>query len=453
MARPKFFRDPVHIQIRFEDVNLGGECPSAPSVATQSWLARKIIDCPIFQRLRFIRQNGLSNLVFHGAEHTRFTHSLGVCHLAEIMHDRICRNTGTQQDDLIKLSTVIGALIHDVGHGPFSHTMEEILTENGVAFDHEKMTLRYILEPESQIHRLLHGVDPELPPRLAKFFDKTLRDEDHWSYKIVTSQLDADRLDYLHRDALFAGLRGHGFDLERILDLLSVHEGKSIGVERGALEAIEAYLVTLDLLYRGVYYHHAIRAASKMLTSLFRRAVKLHTDGDSTLFSPHGHHSPLRYLVEEGESIELARYSELNEYQTWYLIDYWKSHADPIVSELASRLLERRLFKTIPIDPQNVQETTRKIDDARTMTRELYPSLGDEVVTHFVMVDEPNRTSYKTYDWKAEAADESIWLIGGSKPSRPLEGDDESTIVNAFRNKRYFPRIIVLPQVRDRLVT
>jgi HD superfamily phosphohydrolase len=243
MSRPKFFRDPVHLQIRFEDVNLDAACPAAPHTARQSWLARKIIDCPIFQRLRFIRQNGLANLVFHGAEHTRFTHSIGVGYLAEVMHDRICRNMGEQQDDGTKLSTVVAALIHDLGHGPFSHTMEEILAENGVAFDHEKMTLRYILEQDSEVHRLIRTVDAELPQRLAKFFDKTLRDEDHWSYKIVSSQLDADRLDYLHRDALFAGIRGHGFDLERILDLLSHHDGKSIGVERGALEAIERILL------------------------------------------------------------------------------------------------------------------------------------------------------------------------------------------------------------------
>lgn len=451
MTRPKFFRDPVHMQIRFEDVNLKAECPVDPYLARQSWLARRIIDCPLFQRLRFIRQNGLANLVFHGAEHTRFTHSVGVFHLAEVMHDRICRNMGIMQDDFTKLSTVIGALIHDLGHGPFSHTMEDILRDNEIDFHHEKMTVRYIVEPDSEVHKLLRSVDAQLPGRLAKFFDKSQREDDHWSYKIVSSQLDADRLDYLHRDALFAGLRGHGFDLERVLDLLSIHEA-NIGVERGALEAIEAYLVTLDLLYRGVYYHHAIRAASKMLTSLFGRALHLHRSGDASLFSPHGHPSPLRNLMEEGQNIQLEKYSELNEYQTWFLVDCWKNHSDPIVKELASRLLARRLFKTIPIDPQKVQETNRKIEDAKSMTRELYRDVADDAAKHFVLVDEPDRTSYKIYDWKAEAADESIWLIGGNKPARPLEADDESTIVNAFRNKRYFPRIIVLPEVRDRLV-
>lgn len=451
MTRPKFFRDPVHIQIRFEDVDLKGTCPTAPYAGKQSWLTRRIIDSPTFQRLRFIRQNGLANLVFHGAEHTRFTHSIGVAHLAETMHDRICRNMGIEHNDEVKLSTVCAALIHDVGHGPFSHTMEDILSDSGVPFHHERMTLRYISDSDSEINSLLRSVDSSLPQKLAKFFDKTQRETDHWSYKVVSSQLDADRLDYLQRDALFAGLRGHGFDLERILDLLLHHDGKSIGVERGALEAIEAYLVTLDLLYRGVYYHHAIRAASRMLTSLFRRAVYLHKNGDSTLFSPHGHPSPLKYLIDEGEKLPLDKYSTLTEFQTWYLIESWTRHADKIVSELATRLLQRKLFKTIPIDPQKIQETNKRIDDAKSITRRLYPDIAQDAEQYFVMVDEPDRTSYKTYDWKAETSDESIWLVGGVKRPSPLELDDESTIVTAFRSKRYFPRIIVLPEVRDEL--
>jgi len=360
------------------------------------------------------------------------------------------RNMEFQQSDATKLSTVIAALVHDLGHGPFSHTMEEILGETGVPFHHERMTIRYVTDDDSEISKLLKSVDTDLPAMVAPFFDKTLRQNDHWSYKIVSSQLDADRLDYLQRDALFAGLRGHGFDMERILDLLSCHDGKSIAVERGALEAIEAYLVTLDLLYRGVYYHHAIRAASKMLTSLFRRAVDLHRSGDASLFAPHGHPSPIKYLVDHGETIELERYSKLSEYQMWYLIDEWTNHPDLIIKELSNRLLKRCLFKTIPIDIQKVQETQKKIDDAKSLTREICKS--DEAAHHFVLVDEPSRTSYKTYDWRAEAVDESIWLVGGIKPPTPLEADDESTIVSAFRNKRYFPRIVVLPEVRDRLV-
>ncbi len=234
MSRPKFFRDPVHVQLRFEDVDLS-KPPSKNSAAMISWSARQIIDCIPFQRLRFIRQNGLANLVFHGAEHTRFTHSLGVAHLAQLMYERICRNMDSEEDDEIKFCTVIAALIHDVGHGPFSHALEEILSENGVPFHHENMTLKLLLDPESPINKFIAGIDKSLPEKIAAYFEQERRKQDHWAYKIVSSQLDADRLDYLQRDALFCGIRGQGFDLERILDLLCHSEEKRIAVERGAI--------------------------------------------------------------------------------------------------------------------------------------------------------------------------------------------------------------------------
>jgi uncharacterized protein len=128
MARPKFFRDPLHLQIRFDpsDGNKGKPKPRQPAVS----ILQKINDTPEFQRLRFIRQNGLANLVFHGAEHSRFAHSLGVMHVARTMYERVSRNMSEDEDKEIKLFVQIAALVHDVGHGAFSHSLEEILKEN-----------------------------------------------------------------------------------------------------------------------------------------------------------------------------------------------------------------------------------------------------------------------------------------------------------------------------------
>lgn len=452
MTRPKFFRDPIHVQLRFDDVDLSASCPTDSFSAKYSWLARKIIDTPSFQRLRFVRQNGLANLVFHGAEHTRFTHSLGVSHLAQRMYDHIIRNANLPEDEGTKLSAVIAALIHDVGHGPFSHTMEEILDLPGVQFHHERMTLRFVLEPDSEVSRLLSEVDQTLPGKIAAFFDKKVRLNNHWSYKIVSSQLDADRLDYLQRDALFAGLRGHGFDIERILDLLSHHDEQGIAVERGAIEAVEAYLVTLDLLYRAVYYHHTVRAATTMLSSLFRRAVDLHRNGDRSVFLFASFGDKFAELVDKGERMELPKYARLTEFHAWALVDHWREHKDGVLSTLSSMLLRRELFKTIPVDPQQFRDTQQREETAKEYVRRYYADLSGDVAQYFVIYDDPARTSYKRYDWSAESAEESIWLLGSGKPARPLEDDEESTIVQAFRSRRYFPRLIVPARVRDELL-
>ncbi|NWG26338.1 MAG: HD domain-containing protein [Pseudorhodoplanes sp.] len=420
-----------------------------------SWALQKIISSQPFQRLRFIRQNGLTNLAFHGAEHTRFTHSLGVQHLARTMYERICRNTSEQEDCDVKLETCIAALVHDVGHGPFSHAMEEILRSNNVAFDHEQMTLRFIREDSSPINRILNDIDPQLPESLRSFFDKKLRKADHWKYKIVSSQLDADRLDYSQRDALFAGIRGHGFDAERILDLI-YHNEANIAVERGAIEAIEAYLVTLDQLYRAIYYHHTVRAATQMLISLFERAWVLHKEGDKAVLplQAGGRPHPMAELFEHGDKIDLATYSQLSEFHCWTLIESWQRHADKVLAELARRILERRLFKAIEVDPQNFTKTQTLLNKAKELTLELYPEAEGwhSSQEHFVRYDDPTRTSYKVYDWRPESTADSIWLVAEDGSATPLENDEKSPIVQAFKGKRYFDRIIVPPEVRRKLL-
>jgi HD superfamily phosphohydrolase len=361
------------------------------------------------------------------------------------MYERICRNTSAKEDEDQKLCTIVAAAVHDVGHGPFSHTMEEILTENGIPFDHENMTLRYIVEQDSPINRFLREADKKLPERIAAFFDQERRPADHWSYKIVSSQLDADRLDYLQRDSLFAGIKGQGFDLERILDLLCSSDGKRIAVERGAMEAIEAYLMTLDLLYRSIYYHHTVRAATRMLLSLFKRAVFLRRNGDRTVFLEA---DPLAALVDQGEKIPISEYSRLTEINAWACIATWQSHTDQILRELSGRLLERKLFKAIDLPDMGYEELKAFEEKAREITTKLYAGFPADAAQYFVAYDEPSRTSYKTYDWRPESSDDSIWLVEDDGQEHPLEADEDSTIVQAFKNKRYFPRLIVPPEVR-----
>ena len=452
MSRPKFFRDPIHMQLRFEPVDLAAEIPAHPHNKRLSWLLRRLIDTETFQRLRFIRQNGLANLVFHGAEHSRFSHSMGVLFLARTMYHKVMRNMDLESSDIDETCVTTAALLHDVGHGPFSHTLEEILGDFDIKFDHEVMTTRIISEDDSEVCKLLKCYDEELPKRLVPYFDKKKRQEDSWIYKIVSSQLDGDRLDYLLRDAFFSGIRGPGFDLHRLLDLLHCHDNKSIAVERGGVEAVEAYLVTLDQMYRNVYYHHAVRAASRVLTSSVRRAFELDRNGDKKIFPGGGQH-PVKKLIEEGSNVPLPIYVKLTESSLWSLIDYWREHRDPVLSDLCNRLFCRKLFKTINLSDERPKNIMALVERAKQHARKSFGYLTDETVDYYVMIDEPSRTSYKSYNWSPESADDSIWLIGKGKEPRPIEAERERSVLEGLRQQRYFSRLIVPDVVRDALET
>jgi hypothetical protein len=262
--------------------------------------------------------------------------------------------------------------------------------------------------------------------------------------------MDADRLDYIQRDALFAGLRGHGFDVERILDLL-FHHDNSIAVDRGAIEAVEAYLVTMDQLYRAIYYHHAVRAATQMLLSLFRRAVRLYRNGDKEVFRESEQQShPVVDLLKNGEKVSLVTYQRLTDFAFWSLIDGWRYHRDNVLSDLSKRIMTRDLLKTIQIDMSNFSKTQEIVQMAKKATAEKY---GVDFVEYYVMVDEPSRTSYKGYDWRPESPDESIWLIGGGREAAPLEDEQDNAIVSAFKARKRFHRLILPGDIREQLRT
>jgi hypothetical protein len=447
MARPKFFRDPVHGQIRYDAVDLGG--PPRADRTLSSWLARKLIDCPEFQRLRHIRQNGLANLVFHGAEHSRFTHSMGAAFLAREMLDRIELNMDDPQDPETRAAVSAAALLHDVGHGPFSHALEGACRAAGVELHHERLSVRMILE-DTAVHRLLAEVDGAFPERVAAFIDRSRRGADHWTYRLVSSQLDADRLDYMKRDAHNAGLQGYDFDLPRLVDCLEHVEGKRIAVHRRAMAAVELYLVALDKLYDSVYYHHAIRAATVLLESVLQRAAALLRDGDAQVIPSGSRPHPLRALLASGDRIGLPEYARLGEFQVWAMVDAWRDHADPVLADLSGRLLDRRLFKTQEFDPLEYVAAGALVSKAKDLARQALPFLDARTVDHYVRVDEPTRTSYKTYDWRAEAADESIWMTGGGRDPGPIE-NEYGAVVSALKKKRYFHRLVFPNEIREGL--
>ncbi len=477
MARPKFFRDPVHGQISYDAVDLLGPPPpigERPDVAL-SWLIRRLIDCPEFQRLRHIRQNGLVNLIYHGAENSRFGHSMGVCHLAREMYQRIVRNMGEPIDPRRRLATCAAALLHDIGHGPFSHILEEILTSCGIPFNHEWMTRRLLLEaPDggaaAGVHATLRQIDSEFPGEVALYINKKWRDAynsehklvDHWSYKIVSSQMDADRLDYLLRDAYFAGIKGHSFDLQRLLDMLLHLDHTRIAVDRRAIEPVEGYMLSLDQMYRAVYYHHTARAASVLFGCVLRRAFDLYKAGARDLFptlpAADGEvaekRHPLATLFDTGQEIPLAEYLRLTDFHVYALIETWQHHRDAVLADLSRRLLSRALFKALEVDPRKYNSLQRLQKRAEELVRKQLPHVDRTTVQYYVCVDEPERLSYKRYDWRNENPDESIWIVDGPSSSAsavPIE-KEASSIIAALQTVKYFHRLMVPAEVRAALV-
>lgn len=470
MPRPKLYRDPIHGQIRYLRVDGLASSPVAGgsrSVESDlSYLITQLIDSPEFQRLRHIRQNGLVNLVFHGAEHSRFGHSMGTCALSQVMYERIARNMSEPIEPRRYVATVAAALLHDVGHGPFSHVFEEILSGCGVAFHHEVMTCRMMLEADSPLHRTLSRTDAALPAEVALYIDRQRRVDskapDHFSYRLVSSQIDADRLDYLQRDAYYAGLEGHGFDVERLLDMLLHLDHTRIAVYRRAIEPVEGYLLALDQMYRTVYYHHTARAASVLLGAVLRRALELYRSGDTAILpsGPSGRPHPLRALFEHGQAVPLAEYQRLTEHQIFALIEDWQAYADPVLSDLSRRLMGRALFKTIDVDPRRYNVLKRLQRRAEELVQKRLSHVDRKTVSYYVAVDEPERLSYKRYDWRNQSPDDSIWIVDDGEGSSATAGraapvpieKEPSSIIAALASVKYFHRLVVPAEVRDELL-
>ncbi|XID91768.1 HD domain-containing protein [Paenibacillaceae bacterium WGS1546] len=327
----KVFKDPVHHSVYVQDLTI--------------W---KLINTPEFQRLRRIRQLGTSYLTFHGAEHSRFSHSLGVYEITRKIISQFERNgyEGWPQEE--KMLSLCASLLHDVGHGPFSHSLEQIL-----GTDHERWTCEIVLG-DTEIRRVLHETDAQLPERVASVIRKTYGKPIVVS--LVSSQLDADRMDYLLRDAYFTGVNYGTFDLDRILRVLRPYRGKIVVKESG-MHAVEDYLMSRYQMYWQVYFHPVTRSSEIVLRQIFRRAGQLLREGYRFGFML----PPLRELLEG--SITLESYLRLDEALVQTAFGQWAEERDELLADLCRRFLHRRLYKYAPLvetDSEWLEEVRRE---------------------------------------------------------------------------------------------
>lgn len=337
-------------------------------VTIQRELIYDIISHPFFQRLRYIKQLGLTDLVYPGAQHTRFQHALGAMHLMGRVLDNL-RTKGVAVSDAEYEAAQLAILLHDLGHGPFSHALEDSLLP-GVK--HESLSYLLMAELNQQFN---HALDLAL-----KIFRNSY--ERRFFHQLVSSQLDIDRLDYLKRDCFFTGVLEGTIGVDRIIAMLAVHEDQLVVEEKGIL-SVESFLNARRLMYWQVYLHKTTVAAERMIVNLIRRAAALTQAGGDVPASA-GLHRFLRqtYTVERmrEEPEALHAFGGLDDNDIWGAIKFWRHHPDRILSQLSDMLLERRLFQ-VRLSQEPIRKTT--VEEIKTAVAQRYGLLQAEASNLF----------------------------------------------------------------------
>jgi HD superfamily phosphohydrolase len=322
----RIYRDPVHNIIGLRTDSEEGQ------------LMMRLIDAPEFQRLRRIKQLGLGLYTYQGAEHSRFTHSLGAFHLMTRVLDRLGERHSIDED--ARTAARAAALLHDIGHGSFSHVMEKVL-----GFHHESWTVKTVLNQHNEVGQHLHNYSADLPRNVAdiiegKFHPAALG-------QLVSSQLDVDRMDYLLRDSLMTGAKYGIYDLEWIINALAIdEENDRIYVAARGLYAVEEYLQARYYMFRQVYFHRTLRSAEAVLRSILRRALILLESGKNVWYAP----GTAFEKVLRRDSLSLSDHLEMDDSDVIFHVKQWQRSNDAILADLSKRFVGRRLFKAVDLD-------------------------------------------------------------------------------------------------------
>ena len=311
--KPKIVNDPVHGFMRI---------PTA--------LCLSLIEHPWFQRLRWIRQLGLAHFVYPGAQHTRFQHAIGAMHLMDQVID-VLRSKGCDINDAEAEAVMVAILLHDIGHGPFSHALETSIV---TGYSHESLSLLF-----------MEALNEETGGRLSLAIDIfTNRYPKRFLHQLVSGQLDMDRLDYLKRDSFFTGVVEGVVSSDRILKMLTVCYDE-LAVEAKGIYSIEKFLIARRLMYWQVYYHKTAVSAEMLLIRILERARLLAGEGEKLFATP-----ALSFFLngpEEGSAAQLLRlYAALSDDDILVSVKAWVQHPDKVLSLLCSAFMSRKLFRT-----------------------------------------------------------------------------------------------------------
>lgn len=304
-------------------------------IHVKSELIFDIISHPYFQRLRYIKQLGLTDLVYPGAVHTRFQHALGALHLMGRVLDNL-RFKGVEISNQEYEAAQLAVLLHDVGHGPFSHALEHCLLPG--------------VKHESISYLLMSALNDEFNGALKltlKIFRNSYQRK--FFYQLVSSQLDIDRLDYLNRDCFFSGVQEGAIGVDRIILMLHVHDDQLVVEEKG-IYSIENFLNARRLMYWQVYLHKTTVAAERMLVNLIRRAQALKRAGQNIPASGALEvflKQPFTLETLQHNKVALDAFGRMDDHDIWGAVKFWRYHEDRILSLLSTMLSDRKLFHIV----------------------------------------------------------------------------------------------------------
>jgi uncharacterized protein len=416
----RIYRDPVH-----NIISLKTETPAAR-------LLIRLIDTAEFQRLRRIKQLGLALFTYQGAEHSRFTHSLGALHLATRILDKLA--TKYNVSDEARVAVRCAALLHDIGHGAFSHVIESILD-----FHHEDFTIQAVLSAETEVGRVLREFSPELPETVADVIRGRFRPTA--LAQLVSSQLDVDRMDYLLRDSLMTGAKYGIFDLEWIIKSLEIDEAQDrLYVSAEGIHAVEDYLQARYYMFRQVYFHRSLRSAEVVLRSLLRRALKLFAAGREVWFAPG---TPFEKILR-GEKLSLAEHLQMDDSDVMFHIKQWRRADDAILADLSSRFLNRRLFKAFDLDMPDETERETFLETARRLVADA----GFDPEYYFAE-DKTGDIPYYFYTKTTSEPKNLIYVEDGYARPQVREISEISAAVRGLQKGYMIHRVCFPPELHD----
>jgi uncharacterized protein len=338
-----------------------------------------VLEHPYFQRLRRIKQLGLTHLVYPGALHTRFHHALGAMYLMGQAIETL-RTKGHDIDPLEAQAATLAILLHDIGHGPFSHALENTLVEG---IHHEEFSLMFM-------NRLKH-LHPEKFELAINIFEN--RYNKKFLHQLVSGQLDMDRLDYLNRDSFFTGVSEGVVSYDRIIKTLNVVSDRLVSDEKG-IYSLEKFLIARRLMYWQVYLHKTVISAEKLLITILNRAKEIAIDGQELFATP----ALKRFLYNRYNLIDfqnnpqiLEDFAQIDDFDVFTSIKVWVNHPDRILSMLCSRLVARRLLK---IEIQKEEFKPEYIERVRELTRKHFKVSKAE--THYLVITDT--TQNNAYD-------------------------------------------------------
>ncbi len=417
----RIYRDSVHNIIRLKTDSESGK------------LLVRLIDTREFQRLRRVRQLGLAHFAYQAAEHSRFTHSLGALHLATRVLAKL--DLTNKISDEARIAVQCAALLHDVGHGAFSHVLESILD-----FHHENFTIEAVLSDETEIGQILKSFSNELSGNIADIIRGTFRPMA--LAQLVSSQLDVDRMDYLLRDSLMTGAKYGIYDLEWIIKSLEIDEANDrLYVSARGIYAVEDYLQARYYMFRQVYFHRTLRSAEGVLRSLFNRALKVFQDGKFVWFAE----NTAFEKILNGKKINLKEHLELDDSDMMFYIKQWQNSEDKILSDLSKRFLHRKLFKAFDLDMPEAERISF-LDKAR----EIVASAGFDTEYYFIE-DAAGDVPYYFYT-KAQAEPKNlIYVEEGFSHPQIREISEVSAAVRGLQKGFQIRRVCFPPELKNEI--